>query len=173
MKWLVAIQEGICWCKCDRGVSTPIGDGQFDCPWCGCGWLFSCVQCRKAFTYARVVEVDTEPTALATLNVERFFHVSADKFDAGHRKAVEQQASAIAKASSTLILGTECVVLDGKLFKLKHGDAAFSTISLTFTGMYARHRLTDLPQQTFRKDQKGLIDFLGDRDYWLDRKINP
>jgi hypothetical protein len=29
-----------------------------DCPWCGCGWLFICSRCRKAFTFAEAVELD-------------------------------------------------------------------------------------------------------------------
>src|SRR5438046_1427339 len=43
-------------CKCGSGyISAP---GQMDCPWCGCGWLFTCIDCRKAFTFAEAVEVD-------------------------------------------------------------------------------------------------------------------
>src|SRR5882672_5821662 len=29
-----------------------------DCPWCGYGWFFLCPKCRKAFTFAKAVEVD-------------------------------------------------------------------------------------------------------------------
>jgi hypothetical protein len=29
-----------------------------DCPWCGCGWLFTCINCRQAFTFAKAVVVD-------------------------------------------------------------------------------------------------------------------
>src|SRR5437016_12366537 len=44
------------WCKCTDGyISSP---GQMDCPWCGCGWLFICSRCRKAFTFAEAVEID-------------------------------------------------------------------------------------------------------------------
>ena len=43
-------------CKCaDSYVTAP---GQMDSPWCGCGWLFTCSDCRKAFTFAEAVEVD-------------------------------------------------------------------------------------------------------------------
>src|SRR5579863_879047 len=43
-------------CTCDR---TFIGaPSQMDCPWCGCGWLFLCPKCRKAFTFAQAEEVD-------------------------------------------------------------------------------------------------------------------
>src|SRR6266566_1407987 len=43
-------------CKCDEAyISAP---SQMDCPWCGCGWLFTCSHCRKAFTFAEAVEGD-------------------------------------------------------------------------------------------------------------------
>jgi hypothetical protein len=43
-------------CRCtEADISAP---GQMDCPWCGCGWLFTCSVCRKAFTLAEAVEVD-------------------------------------------------------------------------------------------------------------------
>jgi hypothetical protein len=47
-------------CQCSASLASL--PGQLDCPWCGCGWLISCTHCRQAFTYARVVEVDTEYT---------------------------------------------------------------------------------------------------------------
>jgi len=43
-------------CSCDPAYIT--FPPQMDCPWCGCGWLFTCTRCRKAFTFARGVEVD-------------------------------------------------------------------------------------------------------------------
>src|SRR5438045_9747402 len=53
-------------CKCGGGyISSP---GQMDCPWCGCGWLFTCVDCRKAFTFAEAVEVDFTLEEMARRN---------------------------------------------------------------------------------------------------------
>ena len=41
-------------CACSNAV---IGaPAQMDCPWCGCGWLFVCSKCRKAFSFARAEE---------------------------------------------------------------------------------------------------------------------
>jgi len=49
MVYLVkASNDLISHCKCEY---APIGaPGQMDCPWCGCGWLFLCPKCRRAFT---------------------------------------------------------------------------------------------------------------------------
>ena len=56
-------------CRCakeDALISSPC---QMDCPWCGCGWLFTCSRCRKAFTFAEGVEVHEswEETANRTI----------------------------------------------------------------------------------------------------------
>jgi len=44
-------------CACpDALVTFP---PQIDCPWCGCGWLFTCIECRKAFVFERAIESDS------------------------------------------------------------------------------------------------------------------
>lgn len=59
MKVLVKANDDlISHCSCDTAYAT---NGQLDCPWCGCGWLFTCSTCRRAFTFARVVELAVPP----------------------------------------------------------------------------------------------------------------
>jgi hypothetical protein len=54
-------------CRCREAfISYP---PQMDCPWCGCGWLFSCIKCRKAFTFARAVEVNDSWEELACRDI--------------------------------------------------------------------------------------------------------
>ena len=53
-----ASNEILSHCSCDLAFAT---NGQLDCPWCGCGWLFTCCHCRKAFTFAKVISVDSAP----------------------------------------------------------------------------------------------------------------
>lgn len=48
---------GICWCKCPLEEAIAKPTGALDCPWCGCGWLFTCSTCRKAFMIGEAVEV--------------------------------------------------------------------------------------------------------------------
>src|SRR4026209_457862 len=51
-----ANKDLIAHCKCNDGrITYP---PQMDCPWCGCGWLFTCITCRKAFTFAVAVELE-------------------------------------------------------------------------------------------------------------------
>src|ERR1044072_4140144 len=57
-------------CKCADGyISTP---AQMDCPWCGCGWLFTCSDCRKAFTFAEAVEVDFSLEQMARRDLQHW-----------------------------------------------------------------------------------------------------
>src|SRR5262249_18861030 len=39
-------------CACAQADALVTAPSQMDCPWCGCGWLFICSRCRKAFTFA-------------------------------------------------------------------------------------------------------------------------
>lgn len=45
-------------CKCDKADALISSPSQMDCPWCGCGWLFICSRCCKAFTFVEAVQVD-------------------------------------------------------------------------------------------------------------------
>lgn len=40
---------GICHCHCKSSEAVA---SQRSCPWCGCGWLWICAECRKGFTVA-------------------------------------------------------------------------------------------------------------------------
>src|SRR6266496_4072320 len=62
----------ICYCKCDKAEALISDPGQLDCPWCGCGWLFTCIKCRKAFTFAEAVEVDLSLEELAEMDIVGF-----------------------------------------------------------------------------------------------------
>ena len=44
--------SGLCFCVCPV-EETLAYTGQKDCPWCGCGWLWSCYRCGKAFSVAQ------------------------------------------------------------------------------------------------------------------------
>ncbi len=54
-------------CRCAQGLAGfPI---QADCPWCGCGWLFTCTRCGKPFTFARAEWIPVDLEAIARLNL--------------------------------------------------------------------------------------------------------
>ena len=67
----------LCHCDCeDAPVSFP---PQADCPWCGCGWMFTCLKCRKAFLFARCVPRRETLEELAAIDSVAFGCKSEDK----------------------------------------------------------------------------------------------
>lgn len=66
--------ELISWCTCAEAlIAVP---RQVSCPWCGCGWLFSCIKCRKSFTFARGIRVDATLEELIRQDAANFCETS-------------------------------------------------------------------------------------------------
>jgi hypothetical protein len=136
-----ASDELISHCRC----SLPIigAPAQMDCPWCGCGWLFVCARCRKAFTFARAEVVE--------LTWEELAHKDLDgKW--GHRPSseeVKEWISFMRILLKGLEAGREYVYIDGWVFLTdsKH---------LRFDGLHARHKLDVVPQSVARSNRTAL-----------------
>jgi len=143
-------------CRCETAlVALP---GQLDCPWCGCGWLFSCVDCRKAFTFAQAIEVDEPWDALARRDLRRRANREPDDLEV--RRWVNWMRELLADVE----LGERYVYLDGELFR---SDVS----ALAFDGWYARHELELLPQVAALADPQVLAALLTNREYWLARRL--
>src|SRR5689334_9846882 len=107
----------VCHCKCDKALIT--FPPQMDCPWCGCGWLFSCIECRKAFTFARGVEVEESWKDLA---IREF----TNKW--GKRPAQEEVTSwveAMKELLADVEVGERYVCLDGAIIPVETGSLEF------------------------------------------------
>ena len=148
-----ANDDAINWCECEGAIAGY--PGQLDCPWCGCGWLFSCHRCRKAFTFGVVTEADQDLSALAredqknrgmTVNVK----VTTDWVDY------------MVKQLKPFAPGTEVVYLDGRVI-------AADKAPVRFKGWYAQHSMKTLPHA--RRDGKAIDAMLGDVDYWRSREL--
>jgi hypothetical protein len=61
-------------CRCPSENALIMFPAQMDCPWCGCGWLFTCRTCRKAFTFATAVEVEASLEELARQDLSSGFY---------------------------------------------------------------------------------------------------
>lgn len=138
-------------CDCKDGrVTYP---AQMDCPWCGCGWLFSCISCRKAFMFAEGVELDTTWEALAR----------EDMRGMGLKKpSAEDIASWIDDMQGILEdvePGELYVILDGAVIP---ADCA----GCEFEGWYARHDLNSLPQVDALSDSSIIDSLLANPEYW-------
>ncbi len=143
-------------CKCEH---TFIGSpAQIDCPWCGCGWLFICPKCRKAFTFARAEQCD--------LSWEQLAHNDLDGKYGGQPNAedVEEWIGFMKIMTKGLQPGKQYVYIDGWVFPIDEEN-------LQFEGAHAQHDLAAIPQTTALIDRESIEKTLGNRDYWQERKI--
>lgn len=144
-------------CRCP----TPLASlpSQMDCPWCGCGWLICCLECHRAFTYAQVIEVDTDYEAFIGQNYrrgQRVGNVSSELIDSA--------SSWLKGELESIPVGTTVVYLDGRYFVLDAEPRAFE-------GIYAAHAFRHLPHYVALKEPAHLDRTLGQRWYWSERAL--
>lgn len=138
-------------CECDTALIT--FPPQMDCPWCGCGWLFTCIECRSAFTFARGVELDESWFELARRDLTNNWGKEPGDDD------VEQWVAAMQEMLSDIEVGRQYVCLDGLFIPT---DAA----GVEFEGWHAFHDFEFIPQVAALKDSSIIDDILSNEDYW-------
>jgi len=111
-------------CKCDMAYIT--FPSQMDCPWCGCGWLFTCINCRKAFTFAKGVEVKDSWIDLARRDITNRGLQTPDD------DAVEEWIAAMRELLADVKVGKQYVCLDGLFIPV---DATM----VEFKGWHSKH----------------------------------
>lgn len=139
-------------CHCGDGrVTFP---SQMDCPWCGCGWLFCCITCRKAFTFAEGVEIDAtwEETAREDLRNQQGCEPS--EID------VVAWVEAMEQILKDVEIGRRYVILDGTVFPV-------TAAGVIFDGWYAHHEFKTLPQVDALADPSVIDKQLGKPAYWI------
>ncbi len=159
----------ICHCTCSFApIAFP---GQMDCPWCGCGWLFTCIYCRKALTFARGVWLEDLWENLAQLDLVN----SGIKEPSPYR--INEHAEALQEMLAEVKIGQKYVYLDGAIIP---ADAT----GVHLNGRHARHDFDFVPQvQALRdfdfiphvetlKSRFILCDILGNKHYWTTNAIN-
>lgn len=145
-------------CKCENSL---IGDsGQLDCPWCGCGWLFSCIKCRKAFSFSEAVNLDKTWEELA--------HDDLIGFDGKEPSQAEiaEWVEYMKYRTSHLVLGQTYVYLDGCFIPADEEN-------FEFEGLHAKHAFHKPPQIIALEDERIVGDLLENPDYWTQNAINP
>jgi len=148
----------VCHCTCDEAFIT--FPPQMDCPWCGCGWLFCCATCRKAFTFAKAVQVNEswEETALRDLKNR----------GAGFDEPTEDDVAAWVEAMQVMCQdlepGEEYVYLDGWFIPT-------NTEEIVIEGMHSYHELDGVPQVIALQDKSAVSDLLSNQEYWLENQI--
>lgn len=144
-----------CRCVGEPAMST----GQMDCPWCGCGWLISCSNCGRAFTYAVVRETHIPIVELGRREVVR------RGLDSVTDQEVQEWADAMAAEFERFDSGQIVVYLDGHYWPLDARDVAFN-------GYFARHDLKVLPHAEALERPGALSDLLSDKAYWFERQLS-
>lgn len=148
--------EFISFCSCEEGL---VGDpGQLDCPWCGCGWLFSCTKCRKAFSFAIAVEIDKTWEEIA----------SEDLYNYSKRQATHEEISewveAMKAMQGEIELGRTYVYLDGVFIPADEEN-------FSMEGWYAKHEFEHVPQIAALKNSEIEKQVLSNPEYWRKNQI--
>ena len=137
-------------CRCADGLIT--FPPQMDCPWCGCGWLFTCIGCGKAFTFAKGIEVPEPWEETAKRDLRRWGKEPP-------RDRVSEWVEAMKELLRDVNPGEEYVCLDGMIIPT-------TATSVCFEGWHSRHDLPFVPQVAALQEPSVLDSTLGDRDYW-------
>lgn len=144
--------ELVCACECAQALMAFPPQG--NCPWCGCGWLFSCIECRKAFTFARGVSVDTSWEELARRDQTNYGEESIPQED------IDRWVSTMKELLAEVKVGAKYVCLDGAIIPADAGV-------IQFEGWHSRHDLDFVPQVAALDDRSIVKDLLSNVKYWL------
>jgi hypothetical protein len=146
-------------CRCavpDALIDSP---GQMDCPCCGCGWLFICVVCRRAFTFAEAVEVDESWEESADRSIRKFFNRGPEEGE------VEDWVKSMKILLRDIQPGEQYIYLDGWVIQIDVED-------IHIEGWHSRHDLDVVPQVAALEDSRFRSEMLGSPDYWLSNALD-
>ena len=151
-----ANDELISYCRCPLAITG--APAQMDCPWCGCGWLFVCASCRKAFTFARAQEVELTWEELAHKDLYGKYASSPSS------RQVKDWISFMKILLKGIERGKEYVYIDGWIF-------LSDSKNLRFEGWYAHHQFDVVPQFGTRHNRAAIAQSLDSKEYWESRKL--
>lgn len=150
--YLVKDNDDLC-CHCSCSDAMITFPPQMDCPWCGCGWLFTCTTCGKAFTFARAVEVQSTWEQLALCDLMGRWHTSPSDED------VVEWIAAMRALLAHVEVGKQYVCLDGRFIPTDEQG-------LQFEGWHAKHDLDFIPQVMALNDYFVMENILSNEEYW-------
>jgi hypothetical protein len=143
-------------CKCENALTSY--PSQLDCPWCGCGWLFSCIECRKAFTFAKGIETDLSLEELAEEDYFGFYNEKPSKED------VDEWVEGMKAFLSDIEVGKSYIYFDGSILPADSTD-------FEFTGWFSHHKFDKTPQMMALKKPNIVDKILCNSDYWIQNEI--
>jgi len=172
-----ACDAGVCHCRCtpeDALVQLP--PGQLDCPWCGCGWLWSCAKCHKAFTFAErfvaagsLAELLLANDSRASSWLRRLIgrpRAHPDLDDIEEFLADCDQSGVIARVQRDKEVLTVPEHLYRMLVYFDGRAIAADVAGFTTSGIHGAHSLDVVPQVEALSDRSIVDGLLANRAYW-------
>jgi hypothetical protein len=145
-------------CKCAKADALIFSPGQMDCPWCGCGWLFICSRCRKAFTFAEGVEVHESWEETGDRTVRALYQREPEPNE------VEEWVGFMKILLKGVKPGRRYVFLDGYVIPS-------NAEGVTIEGWHAHHDLDFVPQVAAMTDPEVRNELLCSREYWQSNRV--
>jgi hypothetical protein len=146
----------VCHCRCDPAYIT--FPPQMDCPWCGCGWLFTCTKCRKAFTFARGIVLNEPWRATALRDLAGKWGRDPEEDE------IEQWIEAMQVILKDVVEGQEYVCVDGWVIGADEE-------AVVMDGWHSRHELPFVPHVAALTDPEIMESILSNRDYWHETQL--
>ena len=146
-------------CRCGKADALISSPGQMDCPWCGCGWLFICSRCRKAFTFAEVVEINESWGQTADRTIRALYRREPEEGEA------EEWVGFMKILLKDIQSGLQYVYLDGWVIPTTAGGVHIQ-------GWHSHHDLEFVPQVAALEDPQVQTSLLSSREYWLSTAID-
>jgi hypothetical protein len=141
-------------CRCPKTDALITAPSQRDCPWCGCGWLFICSHCRKAFTFAEAVEVKESWEQTADRAIRGLFQREPEPGQ------VEEWVGLMKILLKGIRPGEKYVYLDGWVIPT-------SAEGVRIKGWHSQHDLDFVPQLAALGDPGVRTGLLSAKEYWL------
>jgi hypothetical protein len=145
-------------CKCDKADALITNPCQMGCPWCGCGWLFICGRCRKAFTFAEGIEVAESWKETGERTVRALFRREPEPGE------VKDWIAWMKILLEGFEPGERYVYFDGHVIPT-------TAEGVTVEGMHSRHALDFVPQVAALTDPGVRERLLGSREYWQSNRV--
>ena len=145
-------------CQCDRADAWISSPGQMDCPWCGCGWLFICGRCRKAFTFAEGARIDEPWEETGDRTIRALYGRDPKPGE------VEEWVASMKILLQGVHAGADYVYLDGYVIPAE-------AEGVTIEGWHSHHDLGFVPQVAALTDPAVGDELLRSRDYWLSNRV--
>ena len=137
-------------CRCTHALVT--FPAQMNCPWCGCGWLFTCIECRKAFTFASGIEVNESWEDTARRDI-------TNKWGDATQQDVSDWVAAMEELLADVEVGGRYVYLDGAVIPVEER-------TVRFDGWHSRHDFDCVPQIAALADYSIVQQVLSNAEYW-------